>query len=204
MAPRWGCRDIRKNESGIMRNRITTLAEIGTSTFGVNSRSGGQAGVAGLGEVSNGWNILPGLDNASRAIPTNAANRNIGQDFSIALNDALERHGISGQVQNDGVISQFHVEQLGQLLLAPGVGSAFPAELASKAVKMISDSEFQKFAVLALTADEEMSAIIPRLKFASTMKPGGQSTAPANKKRNLALPIFAGLVGFYVLIARRY
>lgn len=208
MASGWGCRDIRKNQIGIggqknMRTRNITLPEVGISTFGVNSRVGGHAGVAGLGEISNGWNILPGLDNANRAIPTNAATRSLGLDFSNALNEALDKHGVEAQVQNDGVISQFHIEMLGSLMLQPGVGAAFPKQIAELAFRMFTDGEFQKEVILKLIQENGIADLVSRLKFVGvTLKPGPQVAQPSQKKSKLGLGLVIAGGGLLFALTR--
>lgn len=86
----------------------------------------GSLGVGSLGEIAEGWNLLPGRTDVQRALPTTDATKKLGQNFSAALNTALLSRGISGTVQTDGVVSLFHTEMFAKLLVMPGVKSAFP------------------------------------------------------------------------------
>lgn len=186
-----------------MRVRKMQLSSIGGSTFGTKSRAGGHSGVAGLGEIKGGWNVLPALDNAQRAIPTNAKDRNLGQDFSIALNAALQKHGVEGQVQNDGVISLFHIEMLGNLLIQPGVGSAFPSNIADRALDMMTNSEVQKEVLLSITGGGEIADLTSRIVFVGSDRSPGRRAAPPKKAGGLAIPIAVGGILILGLLASR-
>lgn len=92
----------------------------------IKTSSQGLRGLGALAEIQDGWNILPSTSGPQRAVPQNATRRRQGQNFSEALNASLAAARLEGQVQNDGVISLFHIEMFGRLLgKSPVAASAF-------------------------------------------------------------------------------
>jgi hypothetical protein len=153
--------------------------------------------VRGLGVVAADsagaqWDFLPSTASPQRAIPRDTAARGKGQAFSAALNAALKAHGIDATVQTDGVISLFHIEQLGELVFA-GV-KFLPQEVDAGA--LLSSGAAQVEALAELVGENLLPEITDRLVFAK-----GSGAASKTSSRVLPLVIGGGVIGLF-LIAR--